>query len=104
MPKRLRTPAQPLRQFFRAGHHESQAAEIFRRAARAIQLQKSRRREEKGDLVIAHRVAPTASASSGLGWKTTPMPEHGRQPERTVKPNEWKNGRMPSMQSRRLEA
>ena len=49
-----------LRQFFGADHHISQAAEIFRRAAAHVGLQKSGRREQEGDAVVADQFADGA--------------------------------------------
>ena len=49
----LERRGQPVGQFFRAGHHQAQAAEIRRRAAAQVELQKRRRGQQEGDLVLA---------------------------------------------------
>ena len=48
------------RQFFRAGHHETQAAKIFRRAAARVSIQESRCGEQHGYRIFADQRADHA--------------------------------------------
>ena len=57
MPKRSsNASARAFGQFFRADHHELQAAEVFGEAAARVRLQERGRREKKGDQVIADQL------------------------------------------------
>ena len=63
-----------------------------------VRLQERRRRQQERTRYL-RTSAPIARASSGLGWKTTPMPSTAGRQSVPVNPNEWKNGRMPRMRS-----
>ncbi len=53
----LERDGEAVRQFFRAGHHEPQAAEIVRRTAAQVELQERRRGQQERDLMPAHERA-----------------------------------------------
>ena len=72
---------QPLRQFLRAHHHKLEAAEIFRRTAAQICLQKCRRRKKKGYAIVADKLAHGGEVERA-GMVSNAAAEHGGQPER----------------------
>ncbi len=57
-----------LRQFFRARHHEAQAAEFLRRAAPQIRIQERGRRQEHGHRIFVDKRADH-SRIQGIGMK-----------------------------------
>src|SRR5690242_9400454 len=70
-----------LRQFFRAGHYEAQAAEFFRSAATQIVVEKSGSREEHGHGMFVDERADYAGIQR-IGMKDNPGAHRGRQAER----------------------
>ena len=72
---------QTFRQFFRADHHELQAAEILGRAAPRIRLQKRRRGQQERDAVIADEFADGGQIERARMVDDADA-EHGRQPQR----------------------
>ena len=63
-----------LGELLRAGHDQPQRAELRRRAASQIELEEGRRRQQDRRRGSAATSSPIVAASSGLGWKTIPIP------------------------------
>src|SRR5258706_151745 len=53
----IKSRRQSFGQFFGAGHHQPQAAEVFAAAGAHVELQERRRRQEKSDRILAHQWA-----------------------------------------------
>ncbi len=78
----LKGRGQPVRQFFRTRHHQAQAAEIRRRAAAQIDLQKRRGRQQESHRVIFHQRADSPGIQR-IRMKRHARAEGGGQAKRT---------------------
>ena len=67
-----------VREFFRAGHHDAEAAEIARGAAAQVELQEGGRGEQEGNGVFAHERADGTGVER-VGMEHHTGAEHGGQ-------------------------
>ena len=77
----LESRGQPVGQFFRPGHHQTQAAEIRRRTAAQVDLQERRRRQQEGHRIIPHQ-RPDGPGIERVRMKHHADAEGRRQTER----------------------